>query len=93
MRRDDCVSFGDLAIKEYAYLEREKEEEKSWVCPGQYFSLPVAEGSELSSLNGGEFYFILRHFEVYSVSVSITIYIIFSYLNEISDSERLPHLF
>jgi hypothetical protein len=41
------------------------------------FKLPAAEGSKYPSINGGEREFQLKQFEVYSVTVRITVIIIF----------------
>ena len=44
---------------------------------GTSFKLPAAKGSKGPSINGGEFNFQLKQFEVYKVTVRITINIIF----------------
>ena len=52
------------------------------------FKLPAAQGSEYPSINGGEEYFQLKQFEVYSVMVRININIIFRN-NEPRERERV----
>jgi hypothetical protein len=50
----------------------------SWCkANGASFKLPAAKGSQYPSINGGEEYFQLKQFEVYKVTVRITIIIIF----------------
>jgi hypothetical protein len=41
------------------------------------FMLPAGKGSEYPSINGGEHNFQLKQFEVYKVSVRITVNVIF----------------
>ena len=56
------------------------------------FKLPAAKGSQYPLINGGDRNFQLKQFEVYKVSVTITINIIFRN-NEWMEGGRETHLF
>jgi hypothetical protein len=76
-----CALFG---VFELAILSDSNNNTDSWCASnkpsfeyGSSFKLPAAKGSQYPSMNGGEFSFQLKQFEVYSISVTITINNIF----------------
>jgi hypothetical protein len=72
---DWCACFGSWEI---GILSNSNINTENWCSANRpSFNLPAAKGSEHPSMNGGEHNFLLKQFEVYSVSVRITINIIF----------------
>jgi hypothetical protein len=84
-----CAVFGEweLAI----YSDSNNNTDSYFNANRASFKLPAAKGSKYPSINGGERYFQLKQFEVYKVSVIITINKIFRN-NERREGVRVTHL-
>jgi hypothetical protein len=67
-----CAVFGNYELE----ICSDSNNSNLSYCNANYdcFNLPAAKGSQYPSINGGEEYFQLKKFEVYRVTVNITIY-------------------
>jgi hypothetical protein len=72
-----CAVFGTGGNELCIWSDSNNNTESYCYANRASFKLPPAKGSEYPSINGGEKNFQLRQFEVYKVSVRITINIIF----------------
>ena len=80
-----CARFGD---DEFVILSDSNNNNDSYCnANGESFKLPPAKGSKYPSINGGEQDFQLKEFEVYKVSVRITVVIIFRRNEENEENE------
>jgi hypothetical protein len=83
-----CAAFGTGGNELMIYSHSNSHNDSYFYGNGASFNLPKAKGSKHPSMNGGENKFQLKQFEVYSVSVRISINIIFR-INERRDRVRL----